>query len=554
MSTDRADSLPSSEAVAGEPCAGALRFLDREGQEVDVPREWEPALVEVLIAPARWEEVRLHFQGGELPLYLQKLRGELRVLADWPRSGAGHYRLQLLRDTESAAENYVVTVRPRKLSSEQFDQLLADLETLPGAVALSLQRMGALSGVKLLPPSETTLAAETTRLRRAVLGNAGRPRLLTVMTRMATDPHRVLRHVHEWVPRERARRPSPALLAASVTLRHNVGQDGLPTRVMDARVEHTVDVYENRLVKTFYEQVRMRLRRILPALLAAKQDAVWSEMQGFEEDLRRARRQAVFLNNVGRLSHLPLRLTMVLLKRPLYRAAFEGLIELHRSAWAMLDSPALDSPLENLPILYQHWGTLQVFHAALEVTADLGYEIKQQTLVVREPGGVFVRILPDGLTAVTLKHPRHGTRAELVIERSYARTGGLRSVSYSQRPDVTLELHPQTGAPRLYLFDPKYKLIAEEADAGRSDGKPKKEDIDKMHAYRDAIRDAGGEHVVEYAAIMYPGSESKTYGGGLEALSSLPGSTGVLDGRLRKLLSGPLFGYAWPVSSKEANQ
>lgn len=405
MSTDRAGSLPSSEAVAGEPSVGALRFLDREGREVSAPREWEPALVEVLIASARWEQVRLRFQGGELPLYLQRRSGELRVLADWPRSGAGHYRLQLLRDIESAAENYVVTVRPRKLSSEQFDQLLADLETLPGAVALSMQRMGALSGVKLLPPSETTLAAEAARLRLAVLGHTGRPGLLMVMTRMAADPHRVLRHVHEWVPRERARRPSPAHLAAAVTLRHNVGQDGLPTRVMDARAEHTVDVYENHLVKTFYEQVRVRLRRLLPALLAAKHGAVWSEMRSLEEDLRRARRQAVFLDDVGQLSHLPLRLTMVLLRRPLYRAAFEGLIELHRSAWAVLDSPALDSPLENLPTLHQHWGTLQVFHAALEAAADLGYEIKQQTLVRREPGGVFVRILPDGLTAVMLEHP-----------------------------------------------------------------------------------------------------------------------------------------------------
>lgn len=127
-------------------------------------------------------------------------------------------------------------------------------------------------------------------------------------------------------------------------------------------------------------------------------------------------------------------------------------------------------------------------------------------------------------------------RAELVIERSYARAGGLRSVSYSQRPDVTLEVHPQARAPRLYLFDPKYKLIAEETNAGRRDGKPKKEDIDKMHAYRDAIRDASGERVVEYAAIMYPGSETQTYGRGLEALSSLPGSVGVLETRLRKLL------------------
>jgi hypothetical protein len=40
---------------------------------------------------------------------------------------------------------------------------------LPAAVAPGLQRLGALAGIKLLPPGETTLAAELVRLRRAVL-------------------------------------------------------------------------------------------------------------------------------------------------------------------------------------------------------------------------------------------------------------------------------------------------------------------------------------------------------------------------------------------------
>jgi hypothetical protein len=35
---------------------------------------------------------------------------------------------------------------------------------LPAAVALGLQRPGALAGIKLLPPGETTLAAELVRL------------------------------------------------------------------------------------------------------------------------------------------------------------------------------------------------------------------------------------------------------------------------------------------------------------------------------------------------------------------------------------------------------
>ena len=80
---------------------------------------------------------------------------------------------------------------------------------------------------------------------------------------------------------------------------------------------------------------------------------------------------------------------------------------------------------------------------------------------------------------------------------------------------------PPDGTPRLYLFDPKYKLDSEEID-GVVDGKPKKVDIDKMHAYRDAIRGDDGSAVVRFAATLYPGS-TLSFSDGLAALQAYPG-------------------------------
>jgi predicted component of viral defense system (DUF524 family) len=48
---------------------------------------------------------------------------------------------------------------------------------------------------------------------------------------------------------------------------------------------------------------------------------------------------------------------------------------------------------------------------------------------------------------------------------------------------------------------------------------PKKIDIDKMHAYRDAIRDLGDQPVVDSAAIVYPGPLANT----VEASRHFPG-------------------------------
>ena len=222
MDIDRADSLHTSEVTGEARQPGPLRFLDVSGKALNAPREWEPALVELLIDPDDWENVRLAYQDGELAVYAGKLEGTKRVLADWPRSGAGHYRLQFF--THGQAEALLtVTVNSRKISQGQFAQLIADLEyKLPSEVALSLQRLGALSGIRLLPPSESTLSAEVLRLKRAVSGRVNRPGLQKVLGLLGKDPHRVLRPVEFWATREQARRPHAARLAQAISRGQNL--------------------------------------------------------------------------------------------------------------------------------------------------------------------------------------------------------------------------------------------------------------------------------------------------------------------------------------------
>ena len=229
---------------------------------------------------------------------------------------------------------------------------------------------------------------------------------------------------------------------------------------------------------------------------------------------------------------------MVLLRRPPYRAALEGYLEFRGSASIRLEESKLDAPLENLPDLYQTWGTLEVLSVLLEVAGELGYRVRQQRLVARDAGGFYVRVLPDGRPAVHLVHPDYKTIVKLIPERTYrgkgGRGNGLHSISYAQRPDVAVEVHPPHVRPRIYLFDPKYKLDGEYLEGESSDGRPKKVDIDKMHAYRDAIRDGNEKRPVCYAAILYPGPEMR-YSEGLEALPAYPGSEKTLEQHIREL-------------------
>jgi hypothetical protein len=534
----------------GLPPSSSLRFLAAadgtltDGTSVDAPREWSPAFVEIFVPIDRWEDVRLWRQGEELPVYLKRLGGRPRLLADWPRSGAGRYRLRL--ECLAETEERIVNVRPEKISSESYARLLEDLEgRLPVSVALGLQRAGALSGIVFRPPSETTLAEESNRLKRAVAGTAGRPGLSKVLVELARSPHVILRTTEPWVLRHEARRPHPARLVQAISLAGNLAADHLPERVLDTRVEHTGDVYENRLVKSYVYQVEVRLRRLIRALEASPPSlgaqARIRDQERLLRELLWARRQAAFLDEVELLAHLPTQLTMVLRRRPPYRAALEGYLEFRRSAAVRLEEPNLDAPLENLPSIYQTWGTLEVISALLNVASELGYGTEHQRLVNRDAGGYYVRVLPGGSPALLLVHTGHGTLVRLIPERSYTKgSGRLRSISFTQRPDVTIEVQPANGPPRLYLFDSKYKLDGELAEGESADGKPKKVDIDKMHAYRDSIRNEKGERVVRYAAVLYPGPRMR-YGEGLEAVRAYPGFEEdvekQVEGLLREALS-----------------
>ena len=68
---------------------------------------------------------------------------------------------------------------------------------------------------------------------------------------------------------------------------------------------------------------------------------------------------------------------------------------------------------------------------------------------------------------------------------------------------------------------------------------PKKTDIDKMHAYRDAIIGEDGMRAVDYAAILYPGP-SQHFGGNIAALRAVGGDEGKLRVDLDAVLAGAL--------------
>ena len=99
-------------------------------------------------------------------------------------------------------------------------------------------------------------------------------------------------------------------------------------------------------------------------------------------------------------------------------------------------------------------------------------------------------------------------------------------------PDMAILLWAGGELASALVFDAKYK---------RDGQRPVMADIDKMHTYRDAIRDAAGRRIVSYAAIVYPG-EGVDYAGKVGAVSAVPGRTppaGTVCGKVAEAITRP---------------
>jgi hypothetical protein len=462
----------------------------------------------------------LSCNGSAVPLYVSNVDGRDRVLGRWPRSGAGSYELRLSWPEGEQEERQICTVESRKLDSKAVAAMVDHLNRrLPASIALALRRGGALSGIDIVPPGETTLAEEVNRISRAIYGTETRAGLAQVLRALSKRPHRVLRPQERWVGRHRVRRVDPVRFLQAYGRASNISSDRLPITVPECPVIHSADAYENRLLKTFHEQVHVRLRMVIGALLRRGNEKLAQRGETMLASLASARRQASFLNEVSPLAEPPSRVSMLLLRQTEYRAVMEGFIEFRRSVIVHLQEPAIDAPLENLPFLYQSWGVLEVLSVVLNTAVALGYEVLWERLAVRAAGELWIRLLADGDPVAELAHLESGRRVRITPQRRYP-VGGKApgSISFEQIPDVAVEIE-QDDEVAIYLFDPKYKLHGEEAKGPAS--RPKKEDVDAMHAYRDAIRGIGGERVVRHAALLYPGP-TRHFGTGLSALQAQP--------------------------------
>lgn len=339
-------------------------------------------------------------------------------------------------------------------------------------------------------------------------------------------------------PSRRGFRPSSRVLTqvASANPRCRVGSGHplfariptLPTRLVVPANAESRDTAENRFVKYVLTQFDDYLNQVECAL-GTSLGAAASFARREVTDLRRPLGEALshdFFRDIGRPSFLPMG-SPVLQRRAGYREVLQAWLQFALAcslAWVGGDD-VYGMGKKDMAALYEYW----CFFELLDIVCNrFSLEEPVASTLLRPTSDGLSLALKRGRTLRVMggySDGRRRLRVRFCYNREFRRADYPTAGSWtrSMRPDYTLSLWPaaltadeaevQEAMVHVH-FDAKYRThsLAElfgadttddndEPEIERAGATPKRVDLLKMHAYRDAVRRSEG------AYVLYPGSE-----------------------------------------------
>ncbi len=300
----------------------------------------------------------------------------------------------------------------------------------------------------------------------------------------------------------------------------------LPKSLERRRTESTYDTTPNRFVKYAFDHwsriigdIDLRLAAATPSPLTVRGRREISVLMGKLDELRN---QDLF-SNLQRLHRFPAN-DQVLQKKEGYRDIYRAYLEFELAA-KLSWQQSLDSHkagIHDVATLYEYWAFVQL----ADVVARLVGKAFDITPLIRiGQGGLTVGLKEGVETVLSGELVRFGRRlnVELCFNRTYSvdktATG---SWTRRMRPDYSLQISSNNddgtqSEPVVLHFDAKYRveffheLFELDSDISNSEtteyaatpGGVLRDDLLKMHAYRDAIRRTAG------AYVLYPGGDAE---------------------------------------------
>ncbi len=300
----------------------------------------------------------------------------------------------------------------------------------------------------------------------------------TPLTRAVGQPHTV-------TPPQRARRVEASALLAAVRRGH-AGRF-----VEERRTVWTADTPENRAVKAFLSALRLDAAAIGGIAQAAGEAEIAGAVRAAAGRLRGLEAMPLWASVADDAAAWRAPPTHRALSDALYARLSEAMRRYRQGFQFDWAHPLFSLPAREAWRLYEVWGLFQ----ALEALLTLGYA------PASEPGAAnaLFAVHQDRLTFAVVKGTESrvgltgpdGHSLSVFYNRAYPQE--TRSLSRTMQPDIALERPDGTT----WVLDPKFKAYALPGSEG--------DDMDQMHAYRDAIIDTQGRKAVARAWCLFCG-------------------------------------------------
>jgi hypothetical protein len=306
---------------------------------------------------------------------------------------------------------------------------------------------------------------------------------------------------------------------------------GLPASIRSTRTEVMLDNVPNRFVKFALTGWREVVQHLHDAMSRLKHSASIErgilESQALLDKLDAVLGEELF-REVGDLRLFPSG-NQVLQKREGYRDIFRAYVQFEvasQLSWTGGED-VFEAGQRDVATLYEYWAYIKLAQVVARVC---NAEFKFSDLLVLSKDGVELELKRGRSSALTCTGYRLGRHLKITswYNRRFRKSTTSREGSWTteMQPDVSVKIEVNTGGLQLYEaiwlhFDAKYRVmdverqfgsdepnsarkaasteVAEEAATARA----KRDDLNKMHAYRDAIRSSAG------AYILYPGDERR---------------------------------------------
>lgn len=301
------------------------------------------------------------------------------------------------------------------------------------------------------------------------------------------------------------RRIAPHL--QSLLTHKRTGSPYLPEKVTSRKTEVSYDVFENRLLRRFLmmlmnvtalysKMVESELLRKTSGVTHTETDINSLSKLLSEADQLKTRASLLldypFLQDVQptrRLTHITPTLEQEVNYRRFYQIYQDFLWKPYFQT-----SDVFKLGIRDLPTIYEFWCTLFLCESVLGLV-DRNWTLRTQNIFTRHRLGYAFDIKRRG-PLLSLK--QNLKRINVYFQRSFTTSSQpYRSYTHTQRPDITVEIKTDDSS-RLLIFDPKYRYSLQFGEDPESA-------VNKMHVYKDSIRDLEGNKVVSKAYVLYPG-------------------------------------------------